>query len=159
MALHDDARMAGYLCQTAVSGIYVAQLEAERRHLLHCSVASMHACNISYPSWLKWPTYELGSVHKQPLADNFFTMKDQVLSPFQGVNAVEQFQGTLGIDVANPGPAVFTYNDLVACNILVRKNSPKLAAIIDWGQAWMVSCILGVLQGATHQCARRPLLS
>ncbi|KAI0411644.1 kinase-like domain-containing protein [Xylaria grammica] len=80
-------------------------------------------------------TCYIGSIHKQPLTDIFFTMREQVMGPFQGVDAVQQFQDALGIDVANPGPVVFTHNDLVACNILVKRNSPNLAAIIDWGQA------------------------
>ncbi|KAI0808798.1 kinase-like domain-containing protein [Xylaria sp. FL0064] len=67
--------------------------------------------------------------------DVIFTMREQVMGPFHGVDAVKQFQATLDINVANPGPVVFTHNDLVACNILVRRNSPNLAAIIDWGQA------------------------
>ncbi|KAI1171225.1 hypothetical protein F4777DRAFT_594068 [Nemania sp. FL0916] len=75
------------------------------------------------------------SIHKQPSTDIYFTLNEQVIGPFQGEDAVEQFQDALGIEVANPGPAVFTHNDLVACNILVRKNSSNLAAIIDFGQA------------------------
>ena len=80
-------------------------------------------------------TFELGSIHKQPLTENYFKLRFEVVGPFQGVDAVKQFQDTVNIDVANPGPVVFTHNDLVACNILVRRNSPNLAAIIDWGQA------------------------
>lgn len=80
-------------------------------------------------------TCYIGSIHKQPLTDIFFTIRDQIIGPFQGVDAVKQFQDTLDIDVANPGPVVFTHNDLVACNILVKRNSSNLAAIIDWGQA------------------------
>ncbi|KAI1184419.1 hypothetical protein F5B17DRAFT_442659 [Nemania serpens] len=92
----------------------------------------------------------LWSVHKQPLADNFFTMKDQVLSPFQGVNAVEQFQGTLGIDVANPGPAVFTYNDLVALGWYPaywgyckapRINVPDDRFYLDYEPEWKRECL------------------
>ncbi|KAI1307495.1 kinase-like domain-containing protein [Xylaria venustula] len=74
-------------------------------------------------------------VHKQPLRDIFFTLNAEVVGPFQGVNAVQQFQDALGIDIADPGPVVFTHNDLVACNILVTKETARIAAIVDWGQA------------------------
>ncbi|GAP87941.1 putative phosphotransferase enzyme family protein [Rosellinia necatrix] len=80
-------------------------------------------------------TCYIGGLHKKPLTDVFFTLNKQVMGPFQGADAVEKFQDTLDIDVANPGPVVFTHNDLVACNILVERNSAKIAAIIDWGQA------------------------
>ncbi|KAF2962802.1 hypothetical protein GQX73_g10769 [Xylaria multiplex] len=80
-------------------------------------------------------TCYIGNLHTQPLTDIFFTLNEQVMGPFQGVDAVKQFQDTLGIDVVNPGPVVFTHNDLVACNILVGRNSSNIAAIIDWGQA------------------------
>ncbi|KAI3343332.1 kinase-like domain-containing protein [Ustulina deusta] len=77
----------------------------------------------------------IGSVHKQPLNDIFFTLNAEVIGPFQGTDAVQQFQNVVGIDVASPGPIVFTHNDLVACNILVAKTSARLAAVVDWGQA------------------------
>ncbi|KAI0095802.1 kinase-like domain-containing protein [Nemania sp. FL0031] len=80
-------------------------------------------------------TCYIGSLHEKPLTDILFTLNRQVIGPFQGIDAVEQFQDTLGIDVANPGPVVFTHNDLVACNILVGRNSSNIAAIIDWGQS------------------------
>ncbi|KAI0469285.1 phosphotransferase enzyme family protein [Xylaria cf. heliscus] len=77
----------------------------------------------------------IGSEQKQPLNNIFFTMNAEVVGPFQGIDAIQQFQSALGIDVVNPGPIVFTHNDLVACNILVGKTSARLAAIVDWGQA------------------------
>lgn len=77
----------------------------------------------------------IGSVYKQPLNDIFFTLNELVVGPFEGTDAVQQFQRELDIDVASPGPIVFTHNDLVACNILVAKTSAKLAAVVDWGQA------------------------
>ncbi|KAI1356235.1 kinase-like domain-containing protein [Xylaria sp. FL0043] len=80
-------------------------------------------------------TCYIGSISKQPLTDILFTLNFQVMGPFHGVDAVKQFQAALDINVADPGPVVFTHNDLVACNILVRRNSPNLAAIIDWGQS------------------------
>ncbi|KAI0869344.1 hypothetical protein GGS24DRAFT_493822 [Hypoxylon argillaceum] len=89
---------------------------------------------VNVPEVFGW-AQDQGSIHKQPLTDIFFTIRDQIIGPFQGVDAVKQFQDTLDIDVANPGPVVFTHNDLVACNILVKRNSSNLAAIIDWGQA------------------------
>ncbi|KAI1111244.1 kinase-like domain-containing protein [Nemania sp. NC0429] len=77
----------------------------------------------------------VGSINKQPLTDIFFTLNMRVVGPFEGEDAVKQFQDAMHIDVAHPGPVVFTHNDFVACNILVAKNSPSIAAIIDWGQS------------------------
>ncbi|KAI0967803.1 kinase-like domain-containing protein [Xylaria arbuscula] len=82
----------------------------------------------------RWPTMTR-SVHKQPLRDIFFTLNAETVGPFQGANAVQQFQDALGIDIADPGPVVFTHNDLVACNILVTRKTARIAAIVDWGQA------------------------
>ncbi|KAI0101771.1 phosphotransferase enzyme family protein [Nemania sp. FL0031] len=77
----------------------------------------------------------IGSVNMQPLTDVFYTLKIEVMGPIHGIDAVQKFQKTQRIEIANPGPPVFTHNDLVACNILVSKTSARLAAIIDWAQS------------------------
>lgn len=60
----------------------------------------------------------------------------ELVGPFQGVNAVQQFQDACRIEISDDTPVMFTHNDLVAPNILLSPGSnPKVAAIIDWGQA------------------------
>jgi hypothetical protein len=82
------------------------------------------------------------------------TSKDypEPVGPFQGTNAVEQFHNTCMIEISNEAPIVFTYNDLLAPNIIISPGrNPKVAAIIDWGPGWLVPCLLGILQGAVDK--------
>ncbi|OQE31056.1 hypothetical protein PENFLA_c002G09407 [Penicillium flavigenum] len=56
--------------------------------------------------------------------------------PFQGANAIRQFQDSCGVEINSDVPIVFTHNDLVPPNILLSPGpNPKVAAIIDFGQA------------------------
>jgi Phosphotransferase enzyme family len=60
----------------------------------------------------------------------------ELAGPFQGENAVQQFQDACGIEISSEAPIVFTHNDLVPPNILLSLGpNPNVAAIIDWGQA------------------------
>ncbi|POR33125.1 Uncharacterized protein TPAR_06647 [Tolypocladium paradoxum] len=78
----------------------------------------------------------IGSLNKQPLNDIFVADYPQLAGPFQGANAVQQFQDACGIEISGDVPIVFTHDDLLAPNILLTPGpNPKVAAIIDWGQA------------------------
>ncbi|KAK5630508.1 hypothetical protein RRF57_006223 [Xylaria bambusicola] len=79
--------------------------------------------------------WSIGSVHKQPLNDITFELKCETVGLFRGIDAVQQYQDAVRLYLASPEPIVFTYNDLVACDILVEKTSVKLAAAVDWAQA------------------------
>ena len=55
---------------------------------------------------------------------------------FQGENAIKQFHDACRIEIRDEIPIVFTHGDLLAPNtILTPGPNPKVAAIIDWGQA------------------------
>ncbi|KND93233.1 hypothetical protein TOPH_02478 [Tolypocladium ophioglossoides CBS 100239] len=78
----------------------------------------------------------IGSLGKQPLSEIFLESHPELAGPFQGDNAVQRFQDASGIEISGDVPIVFTHDDLVAPNILLSPGSnPKVAAIIDWGQA------------------------
>jgi len=79
----------------------------------------------------------VGSLGKQPLNEIFIRDRPGLTGPFQGAHAVKQFQEVCGIEISGKeSPITFTHNDLVLPNIMVTSGSnPKVAAIIDWGQA------------------------
>ncbi|KKK14603.1 hypothetical protein ARAM_006402 [Aspergillus rambellii] len=80
--------------------------------------------------------YYIGSFDKQPLNEVFLESHPKLAGPFQGANATQQFQNACGIEIDHEVPIVFTHNDFVPPNILLSPGSnPKVAAIIDWGQA------------------------
>ncbi|KAI1905945.1 hypothetical protein LOZ12_006396 [Ophidiomyces ophidiicola] len=80
--------------------------------------------------------YYIGSQGKQPLNDIFIAHRPELTGPFQGVKVVKQFQDACGIEISTDVPIIFTHSDLVAPNILLSLGpNPKVAAIIDWGQA------------------------
>lgn len=81
-------------------------------------------------------TVFIGSLNKQPLNDIYVADYPELAGPFQGANALQQFQDACGIDIRDDVPIVFTHDDLLAPNILLSPGpSPKVAAVIDWGQA------------------------
>lgn len=66
----------------------------------------------------------------------FLESHPELAGPFHGANAVQQFQDACGIEINSEVPIVFTHNDFVPPNILLSSGpDPKVAAIIDWGQA------------------------
>ncbi|WEW58270.1 hypothetical protein PRK78_003738 [Emydomyces testavorans] len=78
----------------------------------------------------------VGSLGKRPLNEIFLRCRPELIGPFQGANAVQQFQEACGIEISGEAPIVFTHDDLVAPNILLSPGpNPKVAAVIDWGQA------------------------
>ena len=81
----------------------------------------------------------LGSLGKQPLNDVFILHESELRGPFQGANAVQQFQDACGIEIDTEHqqiPIVFTHDDLVAPNILLSAGpSPSVVGIIDWAQS------------------------
>ncbi|ODM14893.1 hypothetical protein SI65_09645 [Aspergillus cristatus] len=75
---------------------------------------------------------------QQPLRDLFLTDCPNLNGPYQGHNAIAQFQETCGLWITNdnPTPIVFTHNDILPPNILISNGpNPKVTAIIDWAQA------------------------
>ncbi|KAI1991107.1 hypothetical protein LOZ51_004639 [Ophidiomyces ophidiicola] len=77
-----------------------------------------------------------GSLGKQSLNDIFLACHPELTGPFQGANAVQQFQDACGIEISSDVPIIFTHDDLVPPNILLSRGpNPKVAAVIDWGQA------------------------
>ncbi|GAQ10346.1 hypothetical protein ALT_7667 [Aspergillus lentulus] len=78
----------------------------------------------------------IGSLGRQPLNDIFLKDYPDLAGPFQGTTAIEQFHNTCGINISSEVPIVFTHNDLLPPNIIISPGrDPKVAAIIDWGQA------------------------
>ncbi|BCR84774.1 aminoglycoside phosphotransferase family protein [Aspergillus chevalieri] len=80
----------------------------------------------------------IGSLNKQPLRDLFLIDRPNLNGPYQGPNAIAQFQETCGLWITddNPTPIVFTHNDFLPTNILISNGpNPKVTAIIDWAQA------------------------
>ncbi|TQB69519.1 hypothetical protein MPDQ_001730, partial [Monascus purpureus] len=78
----------------------------------------------------------VGSLGRQPLNEIFLLSHPNITGPFQGANAVQQFQDACGIKINGEAPIVFTHDDLVPPNILLSSGpNPRVAAIIDWGQA------------------------
>jgi len=79
-----------------------------------------------------------GSLNKQPLKDLFLTGRSNLNGPYQGSNAIDQFQEICGLWITNDNPTsiVFTHNDLLPPNIFITPGpNPKVTAIIDWAQA------------------------
>ena len=94
-----------------------------------------------------------GSLGRQPLNEIFLSDHPEIAGPFQGANPVQQFQDACDIDIKEDVLIVFTHDDIVPPNIILTSGlNPRVAAAIDWG---MVSCLLGVLQGATGDTASR----
>lgn len=79
----------------------------------------------------------IGSLGNRSLND-VLLYRPGLAGPFQGPNAVSQFHAACGIRISDDDDVsvVFTHADLVLPNILVSSGpNPKIAAIIDWGQA------------------------
>ncbi|KAK4167911.1 kinase-like domain-containing protein [Cladorrhinum sp. PSN259] len=76
----------------------------------------------------------IGGVGKQPLNDVTIKYKK---GPFTGTSAIADFERACKLSPIEGGsPITFTHGDLVACNILLAAGpNPKVAAVIDWGQA------------------------
>ncbi|KAK1640656.1 phosphotransferase enzyme family protein [Colletotrichum phormii] len=81
----------------------------------------------------------IGSLGKQPLNEIFLASHPDLRGPFVGSNAVQQFQDACGIEIDSEAPIVLTHDDLVPPNVVLSLGlNPKVAAIIDWGQAgWL----------------------
>jgi len=78
----------------------------------------------------------IGSLGNQRLNEIFLASHPELAGPFQGTNAVEKFHHACGIAISGETTIVFTHGDLVPPNILLSPGpNPKLAAVIDWGQA------------------------
>ncbi|TWU71226.1 hypothetical protein ED733_001117 [Metarhizium rileyi] len=78
----------------------------------------------------------IGSLCRQPLNDIFLQHRPELVGPFEGLDAVEQFQNVCGINITQHSAIVFTHADLVAPNILLSMGpDPIVVAIIDWAQA------------------------
>ena len=78
----------------------------------------------------------IGSFGKQPLKEVFLEFHPALAGPFQGANAVRQFQDACGIEINIEVSIISTHNDLVPHNIILSPGpNPTVAAIIDWGQA------------------------
>ncbi|KAK2591449.1 hypothetical protein QQS21_010858 [Conoideocrella luteorostrata] len=78
----------------------------------------------------------IGSLCGQPLNDIFLQHRPELVGPFEGPDAVEQFQNACGIDIPQRSAIVFTHADLVAPNIMLSTGpDPTVVAVIDWAQA------------------------
>ncbi|KAJ5838261.1 uncharacterized protein N7525_003449 [Penicillium rubens] len=55
----------------------------------------------------------IGSFGKQPLTEVFLKFHPDLAGPFQGANAIRQFQDTCGVEINSDVPVVFAHNDLV----------------------------------------------
>ncbi|KAF3008028.1 hypothetical protein E8E14_003892 [Neopestalotiopsis sp. 37M] len=78
----------------------------------------------------------LGCLGKRPF--NEICLKDyaEFAGPFEGADAVQQFQNACGIQIDDEIPIHFTHADICPVNILLAPGpQPKVAAILDWGQA------------------------
>ena len=70
------------------------------------------------------------------LNEIFFRDRPELAGPFDGPDAVRQFQELCGIDIDVDTLVCFTHADLVPPNILLTSGTnPRVAAIIDWGQS------------------------
>ncbi|RDW93784.1 aminoglycoside phosphotransferase family protein [Aspergillus mulundensis] len=78
----------------------------------------------------------IGSLNKQPLNEIFLSGHSDLAGPFIGTDAVKHFQNACDIEIDEEVAVVFTHADLVPSNILLSPgSSPRIAAILDWGQA------------------------
>ncbi|OKL59617.1 hypothetical protein UA08_05445 [Talaromyces atroroseus] len=76
------------------------------------------------------------SIGKQPLNEIFLGSHSNLAGPLEGPNAVQQFQDGCGMEIKEEVPIVFTHDDFVSPDILLTPGpNPKVAAVIDWGQA------------------------
>ena len=90
---------------------------------------------VLYLDWTNY-IYCIGSLGKRPLNDIFLERHSDLNRPFQGANAVGQFQDACGIEIASESPIVFTHNDLLPPNIILTLGpNPRVAAIVDWNQS------------------------
>ncbi|PNH40487.1 hypothetical protein VD0004_g6525 [Verticillium dahliae] len=81
-------------------------------------------------------TFLTGSIGTRPLRDIFLVYRPELVGPFQGGNAAQQFQDVCGIDISCEIPVVFSHSDLIPPNALLSRGpSPKVAAVIDWAQS------------------------
>lgn len=84
-------------------------------------------------TWPNMTTFLTGSIGTRPLRDIFLVYRPELVGPFQGGNAAQQFQDVCGIDISCEIPVVFSHSDLIPPNALVSRGpSPKVAAVIDW---------------------------
>ncbi|ORY59111.1 uncharacterized protein BCR38DRAFT_498792 [Pseudomassariella vexata] len=78
----------------------------------------------------------IGSLGKRPLNEIFLRNHSALAGPFQGADTVQPVQASCDIDIDLEVASVFTHDDLVPCNIILLSGPvPKVAAVIDWGQA------------------------
>ncbi|KAJ9312228.1 hypothetical protein DTO271D3_7529 [Paecilomyces variotii] len=85
---------------------------------------------------LKQEGHYIGSLGKKPLNEIFLQSHPDIAGPYEGDGAVQRFQHACGIDITDETPIVFTHGDISPPNILLSRGpNPKVAAIIDWGQA------------------------
>ncbi|KAK8147722.1 hypothetical protein G3M48_001145 [Beauveria asiatica] len=107
--------------------------EANRR-----SVCAQLRCMVDSWRSLTQDNHEcyIGTSYGQPLNDIFLQKRPELVGPFKGPDAIEQFHHACGIDVAQHTSIVFTHADLVAPNIILSTDTdPTVVAIIDWAQA------------------------
>ena len=77
-------------------------------------------------------TSSIGSLFKISLNDIFLKHHPELVGPFEGPDAIEQFQRACDLYISQRTPIVFTHGDLVAPNILLLPGpKPRVAAIID----------------------------
>lgn len=77
-----------------------------------------------------------GSPGNTPLNDIMVFHRPELRGPWEGENALQQFQEACGIEINVDVPIVFTHSDLVAPNIMLSPGpNPRVAAVVDWGQA------------------------
>ncbi|KAK1623753.1 kinase-like domain-containing protein [Colletotrichum phormii] len=83
----------------------------------------------------------VGDLGKQPL-NEILTSHPDLRGPFVGFNAVQQFHDACDIEIDGDMQIVFSHDDLVPPNVVLSLGpNPKVAAIIDWGQAgWLPAC-------------------
>ncbi|GJN67873.1 phosphotransferase family protein [Purpureocillium lilacinum] len=99
----------------------------------------------------------VGSLGQRPLNDIILSDRPNFAGPFFGEDAVQQFQGACGIAIDENVPVVFTHADICPPNILLTPGpDPKVAAVIDWGQAgWYPSywenCKARLVQALPYQ--------
>ncbi|KAK6062476.1 phosphotransferase enzyme family protein [Seiridium cupressi] len=78
----------------------------------------------------------IGSLGKKPLNEVLIRDRPNLTGPYMGANALQQFQDRCRIEISVETLIKFTHADLVPLNILLsRGQNPKVAAVIDWGQA------------------------
>ncbi|KAJ5888301.1 phosphotransferase enzyme family protein [Penicillium taxi] len=60
----------------------------------------------------------------------------ELARPFQGANAVQQFQEACEIEINVEMSIMLTHDDIAPPNIILSSGpNPKVAAVIDWAQA------------------------